>query len=157
MRSTLLMALSFCLLAAESSFLLPHQNADARHALVEAIKAADGDLLVISDTLEEAVLQRAMRKALDKPRTISLMTTQATTAASWALFRNVQACLLPASDGHPIGFTLIGDPSATLCLLTAPADETVFRCRSALMHCTAAETFRPIIHTLKEECTPYLK
>lgn len=155
MRATVISALALSLLWGETAYLLPHRNKDARHALVRLIQEAQGELVIITDAIDDPVLQRTLRKAPKHPRSIRLMTTRTATAAAWAIYRDVDACLLPG--GRALGYTLIGTADGAFCQLGAPLDAAAFRSRSTIMHCGGAEAYLPVIKTLGTECAPYLK
>lgn len=156
MRSPALLLLA-ATLAAETAFLLPHAWQDARHRIFRLIGDGETELVVITQTLDDPSLRRALKKALGKARPIRLLTPSAESAAAWAPYRNMEVCLLPNSGPEPLGFSLIAASEGEACFLSLPLSRVQFQSHAGIMHCSESGEYRKVIETLRNECTPYFR
>ena len=146
----LLMASS--VLFADTLFLMPHQWHDARHRIAEMFRRTPGHLTIVTDTLQDTVLRRALQKRIETGAAVTLMTSSNKTAAHWAIYRNLDACVLTTL--RPLGYSLCVTDKAESCLFTNPLSTEEFR-SSGMMHCADSAEYAPIIEQLKKECRPY--
>jgi len=140
--------------AADSSYLLPHQWQDARHALNVTIKAAEETIVLVSDAFDDPYLRRMLRRALQADRQVVLMTSSTALASEWAIYENVNACLLPSS---PLPFSMIVSDQKQQCTLSAPLRTKTMRTAYGLVVCKKGASDMNTVALLQQECTPYLE
>jgi len=150
-----LFVLCLCLmhLFAEDVYLLPHRWQDARHQLNGLISTAEHSVVIVSDTISDSHLRRSLRRALEEGKSILLITGSMSTASQWAIYRTLDACILPSRES--LTFSLVGADEARICTLGAPLDTDAMRSRSSMLYCSDAGAFSETLRLLRQECTPY--
>lgn len=154
MKPWLFTSLCFTLLCADTQFLLPHRWHDARHALNHLVKTAKTQIVLIVETLDDRYIERSLRKALEEGRHMLLITPSPALASRWAIYSNVNACVLPDS---PLGFSLLIADTKNICSATLPLSEAHFRSRYGLVHCFHHPGDNEVVRLLRQECEPYLQ
>lgn len=150
---TVLILLSFPLfLLADSLYLLPHQWQDARHHLSTEFFNLPGPVTIITDTLHDTLLRHAIEKRLARHRHIVLMTPSIRTASRWAIYRDIDVCVL--RDSAALGYSLITAKTKKGCLLSLPLTTEAFH-GNGMMQCSDIVHFQAATRMLKKECTPY--
>ena len=139
-------------LLAGDTYLLPHRWHDARHRLNSMIRHATSPVVIVTHSIDDLHLQRGLRAALQQSRPVTLITDSKTTASHWAIYRSLDACIVPA---HPLPFSLVSVEKAHACILGTPMDTDAMRSGYGIMNCTDAADLRETIRLLKQECKPY--
>jgi hypothetical protein len=152
MKHLSLLGLFLTILSAESAFLLPHRWQDARHEVNMLIRRAETPVVIITDALDDVHLRRSLRRVLKDEHSVTLMTASQETAAQWAAYKSLDACVL--SSDEPLTFTLVSSGKRA-CALNAPLQTQFLRSRTGVMYCTDAETFEETVRLLKQECRDY--
>jgi hypothetical protein len=155
MKHLRLLCLCTTMLSAESTYLLPHRWQDARHALTETIRTAPVRLVVAADAVDDTYLRRALRRAAKAQKRITLITGSEKTASQWAIYKTVDACLLPASA--PLAFSLVVADGGKGCSVGLPLTTEAMRSRYGVMQCTDAEKFDETLRLLRQECRDYFQ
>jgi hypothetical protein len=152
MKRLLMYCLPLTLIAADSTLLLPHSWQDARHAVTSIIATAPSHIVIVTDALGDTYVRRGLRHALETHKHVTLITASALTASQWAIYQDVDACVLSA-DG-PVGFSLVsGGESA--CTMNMPLNANAMRSTYGIMLCTDADAFAETVTLLKRECKDY--
>lgn len=150
---TVLVLLSFPLfLLAGTLYLFPHQWQDARHRLGTELLNLPGPVTIITDTLHDTVLRHAIEKRLARRQRIVLMTPSIRTASRWAIYRDIEVCVL--KDSAALGYSLITAETEKSCLLSLPLTTEAFH-GSGMMQCGDTLRFQSVTRMLKKECTAY--
>lgn len=153
MKTLLSLFILTALSAADPALLLPHRWQDARHEIGILIKQTRQSLTLATDALDDPVLRRALRHAIESGRRVALLTSSESTASQWAMYKNVDACLLPGNI--PMTFTLVTTDDKRSCLVTGGLDRRRFRHDYGLVHCGPSRDFDEALSLLKRECRPY--
>lgn len=139
-------------LLGSEAFLLPHRWQDARHVLGVMIRSVDTPLTIVTARLDDPYLRRTLRRALEKEKAVTLITPSQATASQWAMYRSLQACLLPPDSN--MTFSLVRS-SKRGCMLSHPLDTEMIRNVPGLMLCDDGSVFDEALRLLRQECKPY--
>ena len=139
-------------LLGNEAFLLPHRWQDARHVLGVMIRSDETPLTIVTARLDDPYLRRTLRRALEKEKAVTLITPSQATASQWAMYRSLQACLLPPDSN--MTFSLVRS-SKRGCMLSHPLDTEMIRNVPGLMLCDDGSVFDEALRLLRQECKPY--
>ena len=142
----------FCTLsvAQNTLFLLPHRWIDARHRLLDEIRSAPRQIVVVTSRLDDRQLEKALRGALRHEKHIELLTTSARTASKWAIYRDVSVCLLP----NPLRFSML--IAQNVCLASGDLTTDAFKYGYGFVRCDTAIDSGQTLAWLRRDCRPYL-
>lgn len=155
MKRLCLIALFFTALFADTALLLPHRWQDARHELNRLVRDAETTIVIVTDTLDDIQLQRSLRLMLKQERSVVLMTSSKATASEWAMYRTMEACLLPT--GSELGFSLLSVEGDTACALNMPLRTETMQRDYGVLVCGHAEEYTETLRLLRQECKGYFE
>lgn len=153
MKYVVMLTLLIFQLMAESAYLLPHRWHDARHEINRVIRHADSMLIIVTDSLSDTQLQRALRHAIKEKQRVLLITTSIKTASHWAMYQTVSACML--SHNRPLGFSIVAAEKSDACYVSGTLESESFRNNYGILFCDDSSLFSQTIQLLRQECENY--
>ncbi|MHC3994958.1 hypothetical protein ACXWTF_09015 [Thiomicrolovo sp. ZZH C-3] len=154
MKPLLIVGLILNTLIADSALLLPHRWQDVRHTLGVMIRSSDAPLLIVTASLDDPYLRRALRRVLEDGKAVTLITGSEETASQWAMYRTLHACLLP--KGTSLTFSLLRTPEKG-CMVSNTLETDRLRTDDALMLCGERTMFDETVRLLRQECKGYFE